>query len=352
MPAAADPGTTEWRMRRVSGPFGQPLALLERAFLLETGGAPVLVQLAQDTRPLATARAEFGRELAAFLAVLWLVLSAAAWLQVRLGLRPLGRVRGDLAALRESASARLPASSLREIQPLTDAINALADAREHDLELARRRAADLAHGLKTPLAAMVAQSRRVREAGAADAADGMDRAIAAIHGAIDAELARARIAAAGRARGAFAAVRPVVERVVTVLEQTEQGGRIAFAIEVPASLQLAVAPEDLAEILGAVLENAVRYARRQVRVAGAAGPEWSSLVVEDDGPGIAGERRHDALVRGGRLDEAGDGSGLGLAIARELVEATGGAIELGHAALGGLAIRFSWGPKPAPAARA
>lgn len=350
LPVADDPATTQWRLRRIAGPFGQPVALLERALLLETGSTPVLVQLAQDTRPLASARAEFGRELAAFLAVLWLVLSAAAWLQVRLGLRPLGRVRGDLAALRDSASVRLPASSLREIQPLTAAINALADAREHDLELARRRAADLAHGLKTPLAAMVAQSRRVREAGAVDAADGMERAIAAIHGAIDAELARARIAAAGRATGAFAAVRPVVERVVTVLEQTEQGGRIAFAIDVPASLQLTIAPEDLAEILGAVLENAVKYARRQVRVTGAAGPEWSSLVVEDDGPGIAGERRHDALVRGGRLDEAGDGTGLGLAIARELVEATGGTIELGHAAMGGLAIRFCWGPKPATAA--
>lgn len=342
LPATVDAPSDDWRLRRAEGPFDEPVAILERRLLLDPKRPPVLVQLAQDTRALATARAEFARELAVFLAALWLVLSAAAWLQVALGLKPLGKVRGELAALRDSASARLPDSSLREIQPLTDAINSLADARERDLELARRRAADLAHGLKTPLAAMAAQSRRAREAGAIAAADGMDRAIAAIGTAIDGELSRARIAAAGRHPGTVTDVRPAVERVVDVLEHTEKGGQLAFAIDIPATLQLPARPDDLAEILGAVLENAVKFARRQVRVSGSAGPEWMRLTIEDDGPGIAGDRIGDALVRGGRLDESSDGSGLGLSIARELVEAMGGAIELDRSPLGGLMIRFVW----------
>lgn len=345
LPTSGDPPRDDWRLRRTQGPFQQSIAVLERRLQLETDVPVVVVQLAQDTRPLASARVEFGKELAAFLAVLWLVLSAAAWLQVTLGLKPLGRIGGELAALRDSASARLPDSHLHEIQPLTDAINSLADARERDLELARRRAADLAHGLKTPLAAMAAQSRRARDAGADSAADGMDRAIAAIGVTIDAELARARIAVAGRASASFIALRPVVERLVTVLEHTEKGGEVAFAVDVPATLHLAIRPDDLSEILGAVLENAVKYARRQVRVTGNAGPEWTSLSVEDDGPGIAHDRVEDALMRGGRLDESGSGSGLGLAIARELVEAMGGAIELGESTLGGLKIRFVWGAK-------
>ncbi len=346
LPVPKDTPADDWRLRRTEGPFHEPVAVLERRLQLDGAQPPVQVQLAQDTRPLASARAEFGRELAAFLAVLWLVLSAAAWLQVTLGLKPLGKVRGELEALRDSASARLPDSSLREIQPLTDAINALADARERDLEQARRRAADLAHGLKTPLAAMAAQSRRARETGAEAAADGMDRAIAAIDATIDAELARARIAAAGHAPGIFTFVRAAVERLATVLEHTEKGGQIAFALDIPASLQLAVRPEDLSEILGAVLENAVKYARRQIRVTGSAGPEWTSVSVEDDGPGIAHDRFDDALMRGGRLDESGSGYGFGLSIARELVEAMGGTMELGGSSMGGLKVRFFWGPKP------
>lgn len=340
----ADLSATDWQMQHAEGPYGQRVSILERRVELTDAGPPVLVQLALDSAPLVSARAEFARELAAFLAVLWLALSAAAWLQVRLGLRPLGRVRSDLAVLRANASSRLPESRLREVQPLVDSINALADARERDLGVARQRAADLAHSLKTPLSAMVAQSRRAREAGASQAADGLDRSIAAIRRTVEAELARARVAVIRRQRGGNAAVRDTVEGLLTVLEQTDRGGELAFSIDIPASLHLAVQPTDLSEILGAVLENAVRYARRQVRVSAQAGPEWASVSIEDDGPGIAAEQTREALMRGGRLDEANQGSGLGLAIARELVEATGGTIAMARSALGGLRVDFCWGP--------
>lgn len=342
LPVPADVPTDAWRMRRAPGPFGQPVAVLERRLVIDSDHAPVVVQVAQDTAPLAAARAGFARELAVFLAALWAVLSAAAWLQVTLGLSPLARIRGDLAKLESDAEARLPPARLREIQPLVQAINSLADARAGELELARHRAADLAHGLKTPLAALAAQSRRAREAGADAAAEGMDRAIAAIGRVVDAELARMRLARIGRVPGATARVREVVERLVNVLEHTEKGGRLAFAIDIPAGLQLAMQGEHLSEVVGAVLENAVNYARRQVRVAGAAGPEWTSLSVEDDGAGIAPDLLEQALVRGQRLDEAG-GSGLGLSIAREMVEASHGRIALDASPLGGLRVRFTWG---------
>lgn len=331
-----------WQLRRAAGPYGQQVSLLERRVEL-TEGPQVLVQLALDSAPLAAARGEFGRELGFFLAALWLVLSAAAWLQVRLGLRPLRRMRGEVATLRANASARLPESPLREVQPLIDSINALADARERDLAVARQRAADLAHSLKTPLAAMVAQTRRAHEAGADNAAQGLERAIAAIRRTIEAELARARAASIRGRPGGNAPVRETVERLVTVLEQTDRGGELAFTLDIPASLHVQVHPEDLSEILGAVLENAVRYARRQVRISASAGPEWSCVAIEDDGPGIAAEHAREALARGGRLDQAPQGSGLGLAIARELAEAANGAIRITRGTLGGLRVEFTWG---------
>lgn len=343
-PAPGDAPQDAWRLERArgAGPFGQPVMVLARTLSLGGADAPVMVALAQDVRPLESAQREFGRELAVFLAVLWGALTAAAWLQVGLGLRPFRAVHADLARLRDSASARMPEARLGELAPLNAAINALADAREADLEQARRRAADLAHAMKTPLAALSAQSRRAREQGAVDAAEGMDRAIAAIARTVDAVLARARIATAAQAGGAPVELRPLVERVVDVLERTGKGGSLAFDIEVPAALRVMGRADDLAEVLGALLENAVRYARRQVRVHGAAGPEWTSLSIEDDGPGIDTQHAAAVLARGVRLDESGSGDGLGLAIARELVEAMGGSIDLGVSALGGLAVRLSW----------
>ena len=180
---------------------------------------------------------EFGGDLALYLALLWLILSGAAWAQVELGLRPLARVRNELDALKANPAGRLRADYPSEIRPLTNAINGLAEARENDLAAARRRAADLAHGLKTPLAALAAGSRRAREAGAADAADGLDRAIATATAAVNAELARSRAATirhiAGHQR---TAAQPIVEGVIGVVERTDFGAERVFEVEVPENL--------------------------------------------------------------------------------------------------------------------
>ena len=343
LPVPADPPADDWRLRRAAGPFGQQVLVLERRLIIGSNRPATVVQFAQDARAIAVARGEFARELALFLIVLWLLLSAAAWLQVTLGLRPLARVRDELAELEKNANARLPPPALRETSPLVEAINALADARERELERARRRAADLAHGLKTPLAALAAQSRRAREAGADGAADGMDRAIAAIGRVVDGELARMRLARLGKSPGTVCNVRSVAERLINVLEHTEKGERLVFGLDVPERLQLDIGEEHVSEILGALLENATLHARRQVRIVAEAGADWTRLLIEDDGEGIDPARREQALLRGVRLDESGEsGSGLGLAIARELVEANAGTLRLLESSLGGLQVLLVW----------
>ncbi len=342
LPVPRDVPATDWQLRQAHGPYEDTVSVLERRIFFDSGSTAVVLQLAQDRAPLTDAQREFGLELAGFLGVLWIVLSLAAWAQVALGLRPLRLVRGDVLRLEKNASARLPDNSVDEIRPLTHAINALADARELDLEHARHRAANLAHGLKTPLAALSAQTRRAREQGAIAAADGMERALAVISSAVHAELTRARIAMIGNALGGSAEVLKVVERLITVLEQTDKGGQLAYAVDVPSSLRLPVRADDLSELLGPVLENAVRYARRQVRVRGTEDESSMSLLIEDDGPGIAEDQIVTALTRGGRLDESHPGSGLGLAIAQDLAAAMGAGITLGKAELGGLAVCLKW----------
>jgi len=344
LPRPASTPADTWRTRTAAGPFGARLLYVEREIRTERTAAPVLIQVASNEAALSTARREFGRDLALFLLGLWAVLSIAALVQVRLGLRPLARLRADLDRLRRSASARLGDDHPREIMPLTRAINVLADTREADLDRARRRAGDLAHSLKTPLAAMAAQSRRAREAGAADAADGLDRAIAAVGAALETELARTRAAAArDTTREARAAPAAIAERLIGVLERTDDGARVAFEQDIAADLRLP-APEDvLTEILGALMENAARFAKRRVRLSSQIlANGGASLTIDDDGPGMDEGRAGAALIRGGRLDEAGPGHGLGLAIVRDLVEATEGAITLERSPFEGLRVVLTW----------
>jgi signal transduction histidine kinase len=343
--APARAAQEEWTTRTAAGPFGQQVLLHERMITPNGSDVPVLVQLAMDYEELRAAGAELGRELALSLAVLWLVLSGAAWIQVQLGLKPLADLPRRLAALRKNARERLGDDFPPEVQPLTRAIDDLANAREADLKRARQRAADLAHGMKTPLAALSAQSRLVRE-GLHDTgmiADSLDRAIASAAAAVEAELARARASATRHSvqdRDALPA--QVARRLITVLERTEKGMRLDYVVECPDELRVAIGEEDLSEILGPLLENAVRFARRQVLISGRHDGTSTLVTIEDDGPGIPESEMNAAMARGRRLDESGGGHGLGLAIARELTEATGGRLSLGKSSLGGLSVELRW----------
>lgn len=341
LPAPEEITGDAWRMRKAGGPYEPTVVLLERRITPDRGGSPVIIQLAQDTAPLASARSEFGQEMAVFLLFLWIVLSAAAWLQVRLGLMPLSRIGADVAALQRDPSARLAHARLQEILPLTEAINTLAETRERDLRQARQRAADLAHGLKTPLSALRAHLRRVREGDAGMGDGGFDRAVDAIERAIEAELARVRVSVIRATPAGQAKARGVVEQLIHVLEHTERGEQLVFSVDIAEDLVIPMSAEHLSELLGGVMDNSMRFARRQVRVSGAMGAEGAQLLIEDDGPGIPEADRREALRRGARLDEGG-GAGLGLAIAKELAESSGGALELSQAMMGGLAVRFSW----------
>lgn len=345
LPASQVARARDWSTRFIGGPFEEQLLVVERVVKPDREGPEVLLQLASENKSLHEARREFGAELALFLVLLWAILSAAAWTQVALGLRPLARIRDEVDALKRSPRERLAAAPAQEVEPLVRAINELADAREKDLTRARRRAADLAHALKTPLAAISAQSRRARDAGATDAADGLDGAIQAASAAVDRELARSRAAAIRAAPGEVSAVAlPVIEAIVGVVERAEFVAQVVFDVNVPPELTVPVAAEDLLELMGALIENAARYARRRVLIDGAQSNDGRVLNVEDDGPGIDPAQMADAFARGARLDQAGGGHGLGLAIAQDLAEATGAQIALARSELGGLKVSIVWRP--------
>src|SRR5690606_33928148 len=142
--------------------------------------------------------------------------------------------------------------------------------------------------------------------------------------------------------GNACAVLDIAERVVSVVSRSPAGRQIVFDVNIDPTQTLALANEDLLEILGALVENAARYARRQVRITAIDAPDGKVLTVEDDGKGLDSSAAQ-ALMRGTRLDQVGDSHhGLGLAIVRELVEATGGTISLNHALLGGLRVALLW----------
>lgn len=331
----------DWDKIELPGPFETDLIAVERE--MHITGVPVRFRIGEDDEPLDRARASFSREMGIFLFALGLALAIAAWAQVELGLLPLRRVRRELEAMERNPAERLSDQHPAEIAALTNAINALADARSEDLARARRRAGDLAHALKTPLAALAAQNRLARAAGATEAADAIEQTLGAAAAVLEAEMARAR-AAASRFGGGVEATCPatLIEGLFAVLERTEHGMNLVFDLDVPADWRIRIDSDSFAEILGNILDNAARHARRVVRVTGALDGTAIDFLIDDDGPGIPDERRAEVMRRGVRLDESGGGHGLGLAIVADLAEATGGAVTLEEAPDRGLRVRLRW----------
>jgi signal transduction histidine kinase len=327
----------EIHQHNLPGPGGASLLTVERKVALPAslGAGTIRAAVALDRAEVRAAGLAFGFDLVPFLAMLAAVLIAAAWIQVGVGLRPLDAMRRRLEQVRSGETERLGVAFPDEIRPLASEIDHLLDAQERAIARARTRAADLAHGLKTPLTVLSADAQELRSRGDERLADEIETITAGMRRHVERELARARTGVRAQT-GPVQAVRPVILQVVEVLRRTPHGQRLAWQVKCADKVRIRMDAQDLTEILGNLAENAASWAKSAVEIHVRAEGDAVTLQVEDDGPGVPEERIDSVLARGGRLDETRPGTGLGLAIVSDLVEAHSGSLTLGRSSLGGL----------------
>lgn len=296
----------------------------------DRGQARIAVAVSRDLidRPIRAALVP----LALSLLALGAALAAAAVVQLRLGLRPLRALRDQVAAIRTGRAQALPDGQPAELAPLADELNALAADNRTALAAARGSAANLAHGLKTPVATL----RLTLAEPGRDTDGALAGQVARIDATIRHHLARARAEAVDRRATTLlaGAVTGVAEAVRRLHDRP-----LAITTDVPADLAVAVDDHDLEEMIGNLIDNAARHARSTVRLTAsrdAIDARRVSIEVVDDGPGIPASARAAAARPGARLDERGDGHGFGLAITTELAALYGGALTLDEATGGGL----------------
>ena len=331
-----------------AGPAGARLLIAERQVSLTIGGQPmpVRVAVAVDLARVSAAASAFAKDLVAALALLGLVLAIATSIQVSLGLRPLDALRHGVSDIRAGRIRHLPPTVPAEVQPLVEEVNALLDEQEREIERSRGRAADLAHGLKTPLVALAADATRLREQGQDAIARDIEGVGEAMNRHVDRELARARVRGTLRRNvGLSTELMPLVQSLIGTLARTPSGMRVAFDPQIADGVSVPMDRTDLAEVLGNLLDNAARHAASHVRISASPGPAGVSIAIEDDGPGIAPAARASVIERGIRLDEREDGAGLGLAIVQDVLDAYGWRLNLATSdRLGGLKVTITPGP--------
>ena len=331
--APPEPGTAAFG--RAEGPQGQALLTAERDIVPLDGAKPLHVTVAASRHDVDRELKGFDRLLAISFALLALGLAAAMAVQVTYGLRPLSRLAAELDALKRRPGQRLSGGYPAEIAPLAEALNAVLD---HDAELvdrARTHVGNLAHGLKTPLSVMRAElsSGGADNAVLAEQVERMGRMV-------EHHLTRARAeASSARAIGATHKVVEVATEIAAVLAKINAGRGLVLDNQCDAEARFAGDREDLAGMLGNLMDNACKWARGRVvvRTQGEL-----AITVEDDGPGLSEAECAEATRRGARLDESAPGHGLGLAIVRDLAALYGGRLVLERSSLGGLAARLEF----------
>lgn len=341
----APPGTAPAGRLDLPGPDGG--RLLAVALPIVVGrhgeGTQAVIVVAMDRRDLAASRGTYLGMLVPSVVALGLVLASAMALFVHLALAPFRALRADLGAVHAGTSDAMGRSYPDEVQPLVDDLNRLLERQSRHLRRAREQAGDMAHGLKTSLAVLTALARRLAD-DRPDLSREIDEQAQAMNRQVERSLTRARLAADRRLVPRACPVAPVVARLVAALRRLPDADSLSWDLSVDPTLAFPGSEGDLLEILGNLVDNARKWAHREVSVRGAAAGGRALLAVDDDGPGMAEEAM--ALVeRGKQWDETKPGTGFGIAIASDVAEENGAHVALARSARGGLSARLTW-PTP------
>lgn len=324
----------------IAGPDGSRLTAEERRITVSTpaGLRTFRIAVAADRKPLDDASLGFAMDILPYLAGLALFLIGASVIQVVFGLKPLAALTQGLDRIRERRGGRLEGVLPKEFEPVEGAVNRLLDTQAKSIARARARAGDLAHGLKTPLTVLSNDALTLRGRGETEMADEIDRLVQLMQGHVEAELARSRLVASAEMRQSDADMEKIVGQVVRTLKRTPQGEMLEWRIDIGAPPDVPLDPHDLRELVGNIVENAVKWAVGEVTI------RWKDrqLMVLDDGPGVDPDRIGSITGRGVRLDSRVPGSGLGLSIVREICEIYGLELAIDNRPEGGLrvSVRF------------
>jgi two-component system sensor histidine kinase TctE len=304
----------------------------------DTPGGVTLITVA-DVRPAAEPAARYG-----FMStLLWDfvqldVTLVLVWVGIQLGLRPVNRLRDEIAERSPQDLRPIDESSVpREIAPVVVTLNRLFTTLRSSVQSQQQFIANTAHQLRTPITGLQAQLDLLLAESAA--APVQSRLLTLQEGIRQLAHSANQLLALARAdptvniatKNQSVALDALVGEVVARFFDRALQSNIDLGIDVkPASI--VADPALIDDLLSNLVDNALKYTPPGGSVTISVGKTNGKLLltVEDSGPGIPEEERQRVRQRFYRLPNSpGHGSGLGLAIVDEIAKLYGASLSLG-----------------------
>jgi two-component system sensor histidine kinase PhoQ len=339
-----DPG--ESYTRKLDGPHGQKLMALSMGIeweFTDRESRQYTLTVAQDLESHLAQVKAFRKMLLTWFSGLTVLLLIAQAVVLRRGLQPLRQVEHEIAAIESGERSELSAGYPRELTGVTGNLNALIASERGRLKRYRDTLDNLAHSLKTPLAA----STSLLDESESPDREKLTRQLARMREIVDFQLKRASVSGVSGLGQEPVDVRSTLHELREALDKVYLHKGLQIDLEIGHGAKFFGTKDDLLEMMGNLMDNACKWSKSRVLVTGTvfSGDKRPGLVldVEDDGPGIPSGKREHVLGKGVRGDELKPGQGIGLAVVREITEMYNGRLIIDDSELGGSKISLRFG---------
>ena len=362
-----DQGEIAWRSRSALGmemPTGETPQSGVRVFLDETlaDGTPLLTlslavqwefpngelrpfvfKIAESLDSFNAQIAQFRRQLFGWFAAVAIIMLLSISILLRRLLRPLRQIENEIGEIEQGKRPSLSDQFPTELSGVARNMNVLIDGERARSDRYRLTLDNLAHSLKTPLAAM----RALLNQGKSDEFAGrFNEQIDRMDEIVRYQLRKPATSQADSLVLTLVPVMAEIERLVEGLNKVYHDKSPDIETRISKDMRFRGESGDLLEIAGNLIDNACKWCESKVLVTvrpatGSGSGGGMILQVADDGPGVPDDAVEALLERGTRLDETTPGHGIGLAVVKELAESYGGELRIGRSDLGGAEFRVT-----------
>jgi two-component system sensor histidine kinase PhoQ len=333
---------------RVSLADGTPLMALSLHVQWELASGelrPYTFSVAQSLDSFNAQLAAFRRQLFTWFGAIAVIMLFSISIVMRGLLKPLRRIEAEIGDIESGKRQTLSENFPDELSSVARNMNLLIGSERGRSERYRHTLDNLAHSLKTPLAAIRSV---LAEQTSGELTRRVEAQIERMNDIVRYQL-RKPSSIKGQKFGVVAlSVGKELEKLVDGLHKVYKEKQPAIDTRVPGDVRFRGDTGDFLELAGNLLDNACKWCESKVALTietiGDVEAGGMRLTVDDDGPGIPADARDQLLQRGMRLDEKAPGHGIGLAVVKDIATSYGGEVIISDSPLGGARITVTVNP--------